>query len=819
MLRSKCGCRDQQMPIDIETLCRQTEPKKTVLLFGAGSSCPSGGMTGRDLSEYLIKQFSDYKIGSGLTLSEVGTLIETKINRKELIKALQKALKPLKPTGAILNLPLFQWRAIYTTNFDTIIEQSYDKSDAPYNVFRSNFDFSDDLDNQAQRILKIHGCIEQDKALGHSGSIVITENDYEETEEYRQLLYDSLKIELGTSNCIIIGYSLADEDLKNIVNSAIKLKRNSGAPGKITLLLNERNDDRAMLLENKGIEVCFGNIDDFFANLSNKIPENENEKSLKDILQGAPSLRPITIDVAFEASEKQANAIKMFHGRTASYADITKGLTFERDILSQTENFLSEEESFLAFILGAAGVGKSTAARQILIGLRHRGFHCWEHKEDYKLEVSKWLKIAETLKQSNEKGVLFIDDSHAHIREVNNLVEALHGHANRHLKILLCSSKPHWNPRMKSPIIFSEGRSFELSQLSSMEINSLIMLLQRQDEISTLVEKKFLGFSKAEQRRRLKDRCGADMFVCLKNIFSFEKIDDIILREYSELPKPYQEIYRTVAAMEAAGINVHRQLVVRALGIQADSIAQILDNLTDIINEYTINEQQGLYGWRGRHLVIAQILSDYKFSDEEELFELFNKIITHLNPTYRIEMRTLADLCDRKHGLGKIGDKDKQNILLRKMISIAPAERVPRHRLIQNFIAAGDYEQAEIEIRLFENELKCDAPVHRYKVILLLRRAQETKGLMKEDRVSILKKAVKMAEDGISRFSKDKNQYREYFTVGLEYLLMTGDWSIFDNAVEKARDAQRDLLDPDLTSIISKYERKSERLLTGKTAA
>jgi hypothetical protein len=67
--------------------------------------------------------------------------------------------------------------------------------------------------------------------------------------------------------------------------------------------------------------------------------------------------------------------------------------------------------------------------------------------------------------------------------------------------------------------------------------------------VRALVEGGFSGFSRTERRRRLTQRCEADMFVCLKNIFASEKLDDIIIREYETLNLPFQEVYKTVAAM------------------------------------------------------------------------------------------------------------------------------------------------------------------------------------------------------------------------------------------------------------------------------
>ncbi len=316
------------------------------------------------------------------------------------------------------------------------------------------------------------------------------------------------------------------------------------------------------------------------------------------------------------------------------------------------------------------------------------------------------------------------------MRDVNNLVEQLSVRQKVGLKLILISKRHQWEPRMKTPYIFSRGTGYELSRISDAEITSLLDLIERVEDIRKLVEDRFLGFLRDERRRRLIERCGSDMFVCLKNIYGFDSIDEIILGEYAELSEPLRDIYRTVSAMEAAGVKVHRQLIIRTLGISAQAVGAVLESLTGIITEHTISDKEGLYGWRGRHNVIAETLTRYKYSGQDEIFRLFKLIVDNLNPTYDIEIRTMRDLCDVRSGLGKLRDRSRQNSLLRMMISLAPSERVPRHRLIHNLIDEGDYNQADNEIRIFEKELRRDPPVQRYRVSLLLRKAESQKSIL-----------------------------------------------------------------------------------------
>jgi hypothetical protein len=84
-----------------------------------------------------------------------------------------------------------------------------------------------------------------------------------------------------------------------------------------------------------------------------------------------------------------------------------------------------------------------------------------------------------------------------------------------------------------------------------------------------------------------------------------------------------------------------------------------------------------------------------QISDKDKLVELFERVIGSLRPTYDIEVRTIRDLCNVDTGIPSIPSRETQNRLLRMMMSVAPGERVPRHRLIRNLIEAGEYEKAE----------------------------------------------------------------------------------------------------------------------------
>ncbi|MER9668220.1 SIR2 family protein [Mesorhizobium sp. M0203] len=745
----------------------------------------------------------------GYTLSEITSLAESKSSRHQIITELRKLCANLQPTGGLKNLPLYDWKSIFSTNYDDLVEKVYKARKLRLRVYDSNFSFTASGEPTPDcELFKIHGTIEKDVSDGQTSQIILTEADYERTEEYREYLYDRLKGDLAGADLIIIGQSLADQDMKDIVNRAAALNAKLLSPSRIYLLMYTADEDRASLFEKRGLTVAFGGIDQFFAALAPTVRHPTKARIVSaDPLDKATGLAPVTTDVQ-HASALPTDISAMFNGRPASYSDIEAGFTFQRKVATEITDYFGQDHSLCALLLGASGVGKTTAARQVLERLRSSGNHCWEHNGDHTLSHVHWNTVATHLKAEGIVGALLIDDAHRHLQELNDLVDKLVQNDNAHLKLMIVSNRNQWFPRIKTPNLFRFGKSFSLSKMGPEEIERLLILLDSSSEVRGLVEDQFSGFNKQERRRRLTVRCEADMFVCMKNIFANDTFDDIVLKEYADLRPEFRDVYRYVAAMETAGVRVHRQLVVRILGIPAGHIDATLNNLTEIVSEYSIDERKGIYGWRCRHPVISGIITKYKFQDLEKVIKLFDDVIDNISPTYDVEIRSLRELCNVDTGIARIPDKNTQNRLLRKMMSNAPGERVPRHRLLRNLIEQGHFEKAETEIRLFNKDFGSDGPVHRYKIKLMIERATRAPDLLEEDRVAILEQAYGLAVSGVARFANNKNILRTFAELGIEYYKRTGRHSYYNEAIGCLQAAEDRLGDPEISMIIARFNRR-----------
>ena len=237
-----------------------------------------------------------------------------------------------------------------------------------------------------------------------------------------------------------------------------------------------------------------------------------------------------------------------------------------------------------------------------------------------------------------------------HLSQINRLVAYLPTD-NSSLRLILTAETSIWRVRQKHPRLFSDSETVVLSKLSKTELTDLLKLVTSKPELSQHAEAAFLRKAHHAQLRQLQRRCSADMFVCLKALFSSgTPLTTSLLNEFASLDQPFQEIYRLTCALEAAGSVPHRQMILRLSGLSLDLISASLDVLEGLISEAERTISPGIFLWKSRHEIIARIISTYKYSDPDELYRLLNSAIATANPTYHEEVKMLRDMCNSDRG-------------------------------------------------------------------------------------------------------------------------------------------------------------------------
>jgi hypothetical protein len=108
------------------------------------------------------------------------------------------------------------WRAIYTTNYDMVVEYVLDHGGTPYHRVSKNEDLLR-LPPLALKFVKLHGSIDELFHDGDGPRLVLTDADYNFHREGRELLFDELRNDLAKYPFLFLGYGLRDEHFTRLV--------------------------------------------------------------------------------------------------------------------------------------------------------------------------------------------------------------------------------------------------------------------------------------------------------------------------------------------------------------------------------------------------------------------------------------------------------------------------------------------------------------------------------------------------------------------------------------------------------------------------
>jgi len=149
----------------------------------------------------------------GINLSRLKIYISKLLSEIEFKEEMLDEVKELKKIRKNIG-------SIITTNYDTLIET----------IFEFNPLIGNDilLSNPYGSVYKIHGCI------SNPSKVIITENDYIEFKEKYELIRAQLLSLFIHNPIIFIGYSIGDENIKNILKTIFTyIEPNSEAAEKI----------------------------------------------------------------------------------------------------------------------------------------------------------------------------------------------------------------------------------------------------------------------------------------------------------------------------------------------------------------------------------------------------------------------------------------------------------------------------------------------------------------------------------------------------------------------------------------------------------
>lgn len=412
------------MPTDISKLKLSLEEKTPTLLLGAGFSygaineagekIPLGKTLVQKLYQHMFidyppckeildedregaekyKEEGDLKALCGLLRDE-----DRLSERNEFLTNVFRGAT-IDEKSKLYNIGRYKWDKIFTLNIDCLLEYIFEQTGVPYKVW--NRDKDDRRNNNSSTlIIKLHGCVKNEKA-----GYIFDEYEYIDFLNDDDCFSRDFGDAYSKGDVVFIGTEFQESDLKTIIN-----KYNSAgydvSGNNYFFITPEINNVslRRQITTTENYHWIKWKTEEFFEFLYNEVIL---EKDSKKVLQEKGL---VSIDDLYK-ERMPGYESKLFAGYESRYEDIFSDWDIIHPGLSNFENrIINQEKNVIAAVIGKSYVGKSCAAKRILVDFRKRGFLTFEFKMRSSEYMQLFLEYIEQLPQDTKVAVLFEEAS------------------------------------------------------------------------------------------------------------------------------------------------------------------------------------------------------------------------------------------------------------------------------------------------------------------------------------------------------------------------------------------------------------------------
>lgn len=625
------------------------ESGECVLFVGAGigryvtGPDKQHGPDGETLARELAEHFG-VAVGENYELSKIAEIVELRKGRTELEVFLKRRISGLEPDETLRWLFSLRWKAIFTTNYDYVIERAYELNPRPRQQPKP-FSITSELVHSDARldvpIYHVHGSL-----FGQSQpNIIITQSDYAKFKERRRMLFELLKMEFTTSNVLYVGYSNNDPNWRTIRTEIESEFYPSKVPPSYRIAPNTDPLDTE-ILKSKGIETINAKLDEFCRVAA---------ATLKDLEESANWLKKLGTNVPsplFETYEKNPAAVLRFvaswtyanqapfnespnteaflKGDRANWALIAQQHHFERDIEEELYEELLDYATSTSTnprsvaLLGAAGYGMTTQLLSMAVRLvKEQAGPVFTHRPGTPF-LEGDVEFAASI-FPNQRPVFIVDNAADYASRIASAIGSLR---DLHLPgfFLLGERKNEWRQ--------SQGRfhpaEFEIEPLSEPEIIRLLDCLAKHNALGDLE-----NLDRDLQIAVIVKKHGKELLVVMREATEGKQFDAILEDEYRGIGDDLaRRLYLLVCGFYQHGVYLRDTLLADLLDSSLSDLHSMTAAATEGVVIYDcVDESSGRYSARARHRVIAAIVWE-RCGELSEKERLMQNAIASLNFNY-----------------------------------------------------------------------------------------------------------------------------------------------------------------------------------------
>ncbi len=230
----------------LQDILQQVKQGKVVLFLGAGSSHAAGGPTGNKLTEMIKERFSNINQSLSNFIDVCQDVIDTPpYNRNELEEFIAGKLNTLLATDAHKIMTKYDWAAIFTTNFDDLIELAYrgapNRLKTCHSIYSEKFTVNTS-DRSKVYLFKLMGSMTATET--ETGQMVLSRGDYHRALLRRRKFLELLSDFVKTGTMIFVGYSFEDRLVLDIIDDLIDMHGKERLPWSYALFERLESDEK-----------------------------------------------------------------------------------------------------------------------------------------------------------------------------------------------------------------------------------------------------------------------------------------------------------------------------------------------------------------------------------------------------------------------------------------------------------------------------------------------------------------------------------------------------------------------------------------------
>lgn len=637
---------------------------EAVLFLGAGASyeCRSTNgakaLSASGLRDKLCDVFLGGK-GKSKSLAAVGDLVSSAAGVLDMQRFVRDQYISLETTSSHLEIPRYRWKAIVTTNYDLAVEQAYDRHKNPQQslvpIICDDDDFKGAIGSggTAVPLLKLHGCVT--RASDTHLPLILSSTEYARFRNRRTRLFSYLKDWAFDHPIIFSGYSLADENVRDIM---FDIFDNTISHKRFVYANPDLIEEEVGLWESRRVDAIPATFDELTgylraaisdSNLTLAVLRKGDKGSISKHIagNGTPSpellayLAQELIHVHPDMQLETAVPHDFYRGSSDGFAwiagnlDVTRSTTEELllDLVIGDSRPVGPE---LFALLGYAGSGKTIALKRF----------AWEAAATYgkpTFYLSQGGRInvdflKELYQLIDEPIYIVVDAALDHASDLSELMKQAK-RQRLELKIVCSERTNQWNVEgiELTPFV---SETYDVLDLSEAEVGELILKLRKSNCLGYMS-----NFSLEEAVVYLKSKLNNQLLVALHEATSGKSFAEIVADEYTQLvPTEAQRLYLDICTVHRVGVPVRAGTISRVSGIRMEDFHERLFQPLEHVVHTQFWGSLGDYVYKSRHPSIAEIVFDTAVPGEEARSAQLVRIIQSLNTGYGTDNEAVTKL-------------------------------------------------------------------------------------------------------------------------------------------------------------------------------